>query len=452
MRKLFILVFLSFLLTSCNMDFLLETPYASYEYDIKTDSLHKNGPLVTHAMPSTGDVKCLVVPINFDSSNKTDTYLDNIKTAFSASSDAIKYESVSSYYYKSSNGVLKLSFDVLDWYTPKSDQTYYESYSKKNVTGFDILCEEVLSFLDESIDFNEYDSDKDGYIDAIWLVYNKIADKSSDFWWAYTSLSDYNKTYDGLKTYAISFASTSFMKNSESYYVDASTYIHETGHLLGLDDYYSYNPSVYDPVFGADMMDSNLGDHCSLSKILLGWVKPTVVTESGDYVLNPFSSSDGSGNVLLVSNHPVKTIYDEYYLIDFYTPTNLNKNQGLFLGKLNQSSSGVRVYKVNANINFDSYNRPAISDDPYYSTAFKYNNSMLFNPIVKLLGAKVDKSYLSVYSNKIANSDFLYTEKSAQFGTEVWQDNKYIDGSKLNFSMKILSIADVANVTITLEV
>ena len=66
---------------------------------------------------------------------------------------------------------------------------------------------------------------------------------------------DSKKEYDGKKTFAVSFASTSFMNNDEKYYVDSSTYIHETGHLLGLDDYYSYNPNTIGKVYGADMMD-----------------------------------------------------------------------------------------------------------------------------------------------------------------------------------------------------
>ena len=99
-------------------------------------------------------------------------------------------------------------------------------------------------------------------------------------------------------------------------------------------------------------MDGNLGDHSSLSKILLGWVKPNIVTKSGDYSLNPFSKEDGSGNVLLIANHEVSTIYDEYILIDYFTNEGLNKNQGLFLGDLNQSVNGIRVYYANATINF----------------------------------------------------------------------------------------------------
>lgn len=451
MRKLFILLLLAFSLTSCSLKLFEITKEEKYEYNLDTDSLHKNGPLVTHAMPSIGNVKCLVIPINFESRNKLYSVDKNIENVFNGKSDTIKYESVSSYYEKSSNKLLNLEFTILDWYTPNYNSSYYESYSKKQDSGVDLLVDEALSYYDDKIDYSSFDSDSDGYIDGLWLLYNKEAQRESDFWWAYTSLSDGTKEFDGKKTFGVSFASTSFMNNEASYYVDASTYIHETGHLLGLDDYYSYNPTTSGGLYGADMMDGNLGDHSSLSKILLGWVKPTIVEKSGDYTLNPFSKEDGSGNVLLVSNHQISTIYDEYILIDYFTPEGLNKNQGLFLTKLNQSTSGIRVYYANATINFDSNGYPTMTDDTYYQSGFKYNNSNQFRKMLKLLGANVDETIYGLGSNRLANADFLYTEKNLELGVDVWSDLTYADSSRLNFTMKVNSLGDVANITINLE-
>ncbi len=451
MRKLFILLLLAFSLTSCSLKLFEITKEEKYEYNLDTDSLHKNGPLVTHAMPSIGNVKCLVIPINFESRNKLYSVDKNIENVFNGKSDTIKYESVSSYYEKSSNKLLNLEFTILDWYTPNYNSSYYESYSKKQDSGVDLLVDEALSYYDDKIDYSSFDSDSDGYIDGLWLLYNKEAQRESDFWWAYTSLSDGTKEFDGKKTFGVSFASTSFMNNEASYYVDASTYIHETGHLLGLDDYYSYNPTTSGGLYGADMMDGNLGDHSSLSKILLGWVKPTIVEKSGDYTLNPFSKEDGSGNVLLVSNHQISTIYDEYILIDYFTPEGLNKSQGLFLTKLNQSTSGIRVYYANATINFDSNGYPTMTDDTYYQSGFKYNNSNQLRKMLKLLCANVDETIYGLGSNRLANADFLYTEKTLELGVDVWSDLTYADSSRLNFTMKVNSLGDVANITINLE-
>ena len=152
MRKLLLLIFLVFSLSACNLVFFNTDKKEEYSYNLEIDSLHTNGPLVTHAMPSKGDVKCLVIPINFISKNKSYSISDNINNAFNGSSDDIKYESVSSYYLKSSNHLLNLSFKILDWYTPNYDFSYYESYSKKQETGVDILLAEARESLKRTPD------------------------------------------------------------------------------------------------------------------------------------------------------------------------------------------------------------------------------------------------------------------------------------------------------------
>ena len=91
MRKLFILLLLAFSLTSCSLKLFEITKEEKYEYNLDIDSLHKNGPLVTHAMPSIGNVKCLVIPINFESRNKLYSVDKNIENAFNGKNDTIYY-------------------------------------------------------------------------------------------------------------------------------------------------------------------------------------------------------------------------------------------------------------------------------------------------------------------------------------------------------------------------
>ena len=53
--------------------------------------------------------------------------------------------------------------------------------------------------------------------------------------------------------------------------LDSHVLIHETGHMLGLNDYYNtYGDSTYSPLGGLDMMDGDFGDNNPYSKILLG--------------------------------------------------------------------------------------------------------------------------------------------------------------------------------------
>lgn len=118
---------------------------------------------------------------------------------------------------------------------------------------------------------------------------------------------------------------------------------------------------------------------------------------------------------------------------------------------MNQSVNGIRVYYANATINFDSNHSPIMTDDEYYQSGFKYSNSNMFTKMLQLLGAKINDNLYSITSNRLANADFLYTEKSLKFGIDAWTEFKYLDNTKVNFKMKVNSIGDVANITITME-
>ena len=79
------------------------------------------------------------------------------------------------------------------------------------------------------------------------------------------------------------------------------------------------------------------------------------------------------------------------------------------------------------------------------------DNSNQFRKMLKLLGANVDETIYGWGSNRLANADFLYTEKNLELGVDVWSDLTYADSSRLNFTMKVNSLGDVANITINLE-
>ncbi len=148
---------------------------------------------------------------------------------------------------------------------------------------------------------------------------------------------------------------------------------------------------------------------------------------------------------MLISNHAVTSIYDEYFLIDYYTPDGLNENQNMFRYGIS-SSRGIRVYHVNAKISFDSSGNVSVGESEYYSTGFKYNNSNANNKFVSLLKAN------SIDEKDILNSSlsglYLYTTLSLQFGSSVYQNYQYFDGSSLNFKFNVLGLGDKAKISL----
>ena len=108
---------------------------------------------------------------------------------------------------------------------------------------------------------------------------------------------------------------------------DAHTFIHETGHLMGLNDYYDYFNKNESLAGGSIMQDNNICDHDPMSKYLYGWTTPTIVTDKNkeetiEIELRPFESS---GDTLLLAPAFNDTSLDEYILMEYYTPTGINE-------------------------------------------------------------------------------------------------------------------------------
>ena len=147
-----------------------------------------------------------------------------------------------------------------------------------------------------------FDSDKDGCIDVVELVY------SAPFYATYVNEKGEEVPIDNEKFWAYC-GGTSTEGNKEkprlskwawqSYYTtveggtfdsdgkwrawtceeisdgiakpDAHTIVHETGHAMGLPDYYDYDYKT-SPLGAVDMQDHNVGDHSAHSKNWWAWL------------------------------------------------------------------------------------------------------------------------------------------------------------------------------------
>lgn len=429
--------------------------YAKFEEGTATthfdNNLKKDGPLTQEAFPSLGNPNMLVIPVNLDSTYKTDKVLNDIKIAFSGTEEETGWESLTSYYKESSYGKLNINVEFTDWFTPSKTADYYNTYDSDNNDGSNLILHEALSYFDSTIDFSKYDNDNDGYIDGVWLIYNSAVNYESDdsLYWAFTSWDYSEQKYDDKYAYYYAFAGIDFMYEETTSYdttnikVDAHTYIHETGHLMGLDDYYDYNDEVgaKGGLWGADMMDFNVGDHGPINKMLLGWIDPIVVTETTTIDLKSFTEN---GDVLLVSNKTPDSIYEEYFLIEFYTSTGLNKND-LPIQCTNGDCYGIRIMHVDANKNI--VNGEVQLAGTYYQTGFKYNNSDTDYKFINMLRA--DYSSSSNSESRCTDAS-LFTPTSKVFGVDVCKTYKLHDGTTLFFTMTVNSMTkDNANVTIT---
>lgn len=321
----------------------------------------------SYVYPSTGTHNILVIPVKVKdyASVCNDTTRQRISDTFFGASSATGWESVASYYAKSSFGNLIINGTVSDWFDCGYTASEIASLSA-SLTGYDptwTILEEAVAWYEKKYDTNcaSFDYNGDGLIDGVWLVYSAPfyssgSDLNKNVFWAYTysdySVSQVTSTRVG---YHYCWASYDFMyEGYGSSQLDAHTYIHETGHLLGLDDYYASsslpNTRNYAPMGCIDMMDYNVIDHDAFSKFALGWIHPFVVTDACTVTLKPASTS-GQAILIPTSDGWNGSAFDEYMLLEYYTPTINNQKDSESAydnGVRGFTENGVRIYHVDA--------------------------------------------------------------------------------------------------------
>ena len=322
--------------------------------------------------PTVGAPGVLVIPVEFSDRTASSLGYDisNIKKAFEKNGEN-DYFSVYDYYFKSSLGKLNLDITVVDeWFMPSKASTYYANYTidyegEKTLIGDQLVMDEALKYLDKTMDLSKFDSDNNGIIDAVVLVTTLKIDAETEFYWAYrfwniyTNSDEYYFEYDEVSAKDYLWASYEFLHEDTNLTGDYSnkdiinpyTFIHEFGHILGADDY--YDTHYYgSPLGGYDIMDRTLGDHNPYTKFNLGWITSSrlVVTDSTvTLTLEDFSKN---GDTIIIANNFDVTlgVYQEYYVLMYYTDSELNSGIGGYFDK-----NGIVVYHVDASLFYEEY-------------------------------------------------------------------------------------------------
>jgi M6 family metalloprotease-like protein len=420
-------------------------PFVLSGFDTIQDELDVIG------IPATGDVKILVFAVDFSDYPAAASGVDlaDIETAFNGLASETDYESVNSYYLESSRGALDLTADVYGFYRAQKPSSYYEDqYENATSCPDSDLIYELLTEYDDVIDYNDYDANHDGYLDGVYVVYTAPVsyDYGLDLWWAYQDIYIYEgDVFDetgpgtGAEPYYFVWAGTDFLLEGRDG-LDARTWIHETGHMLGLEDYYDlddYVNSNAGGLGGADMMDNNVGDHNPFSKLSLGWIDPIIIEGSCTVDLEAYVAT---GKTLLVIDEWNGTIFDEYFLIIFYTP------EGLYEEDANKvfSNTGVLIYHIDARIDA-GYNE----NWAYYSI-YNCNNTDTAHKLVKIIEADEDGD-IDKYWNA-EDSDLFQTGDS--LGGNVYPDYGWYFASPapmpLVISIGVIDL-DSASITVTFE-
>ncbi len=374
--------------------------------------------------PSTGKVPLLVIPVITPGDEKlaTASNWNLINKAFFGNSNDLYFESVHSYYYKSSYGQLDFTGGTTGFFNPASVDSRYNKFSGYTEDNVFELPQIALNWAEKEyhLNLNDYDSNNDGYVDGIWFVYLHKASATNTMTWAFTSSTNMeNTTNEKPIANCFGWASIDFINDAyfkETTYgpflnqdCDAHVLIHETGHMLGLKDYYSYNSSgttnTYAPLGQADMMDNNVGDQNPYSKLYLGWITPYIVY--GDCTITIPSSQKKDAVIIIPNDNKTfkknsdgKILFntmDEYLVIDYYTDKNMNQYDYDCYSVDHIQGSGARVYHVDNRMikvtPTDYSYEYSIYDDPY--TPFEEGNTDRIYKVISNTesGSRAESSY-----------------------------------------------------------
>lgn len=422
---------------------------------------HKNRYI---SMNTTGISNILVIPVDFEDCTcltinvKPSDYFANVENAFFGDSSATIYESVASYFDKSSYGKLKIKGKVVhDFF-----RSPY-SVSALNQGDYKDQQQKIPDLYTQAIDWytKKYGDISDFYINGnksygvpIYFVYTQPYAKTSEsVFWAYTFLTGSLFSWSSYYTLNLDY------RNKP----DAHTLIHETGHLLSLRDYYATNGSKFGPTGRIDMMDYSIGDETAYSKMILNWVRPYVVTGNSTLTIKPLSESR---DLILLSNDWNGSVLDEYLLIELFAPTNLNEydseigNSSAIL----PSNPGIKVYHVDSRAAFFTYNtgrndsvpqgyvgRDKLSKDNYrvgiaHNNAYEEKSEFTKPSLYHLLENHDRQTFKE---NQMATMETFWY-KGDDFGVSCFKDFTFNNGAKLGYTFTVDSLnSEAATITFT---
>ncbi len=296
--------------------------------------------------PHVGTPKALVIMVDFSDQRFQYTKNDINKllngTGYDTSSGYHGYGSAAQYFNDCSNGKFRPKFDIVGPYHLSKS---YTVYGKGNDDTSSFL-KDVCTIANNDVDFTQYDSDNDGYVDLVYIIYAGYSaqwgdQKNPNAIWPKSGIGDYG-TYDGKHVYRygvnneLAFYPSVWqdMKVDEAtfkpYLSGIGVFLHEMSHTMGLPDFYPTvtwsDISKYDnqSMEEWDLMDGGENSYYGFyptpytawERELMGWTeKMDTLKNPANVTLTPLANG---GKGLRVMNDNDAT-GNEYYILESIT-------------------------------------------------------------------------------------------------------------------------------------
>lgn len=302
------------------------------------------------------------------------------KTPHSSETRYDGYSSVAQFFRDASYGSFNPVFELYGPYTSDKNHDYYGH--KNGDTRKLELFKDAVHKADNDIDFTQYDSNNDGRVDMVYILYAgagaNLSQDNNDVWPACFSTAGSYTTADGMKIGILGGANELAIKDHPtigSPRAGVGVTCHEISHGLGLPDLYwtlktpptdpqgyvDYNncgPEDWDLMDGGENLYNAMWpcQYTAWERDIMGWLKIEQLTQPTTVTLFPLNKE--GGKAYRVTNPANK---NEYYIIENYQCDEWNKyiaNQygtGLMITHVNATSSGLSMTPNN------TYGKPNIT-------------------------------------------------------------------------------------------
>jgi M6 family metalloprotease-like protein len=365
-------------------------------------------PPAWEGMPTAGTVRVLALLISFNDYPGTTTPDYFASRLFGDGVGGPPFDSLRDFYLRSSYDRLTIEGNVLGWY----QAPYARSTVAETDAGRQNLIKEALNFYEaQGHDFSQYDNDGDGAVDYFCVFWAGPHGEWAEFWWGYyTWFGDSSFRLDGKRLTNYSWQWELYNYPSGTF--NPSTIIHETGHALGVPDYYDYDDAVGPDggVGNLDIMDGT-GDHNCFSKFMLDWIAPTVVP-GGTRTVSLRASGLYPDALLFMPGAVGSEIFGEFFMVQ--NRLRSGNDTGLFTG-----SDGLVVWHVDARLNA-------------WGSDFLYDNSYTDHKLLRLMEAD-GLEEIETFSASADAGD--YYKAGASFGPLTFPDTSRYGGTPTSMLM-----------------
>ncbi len=266
--------------------------------------------------PLAGSPKSLIILVNFSdvAFNSTTANQDFVDLLNKAGYNLYGSKgSARDYFRRASNGVFDPEFVVVGPYTLPNNREYYgeqEGDAVDKRPGNMIV--DACKLADVDIDYTEFDENKDGYIDNVFVYYaghNQAEGGGTNTVWPHRSYIVSEFKFDGVQLG--DYACTSeFRGSSGTSMCGIGTFVHEFGHVLSLPDLYDTQYSGHETLGSWDVMDNGSYNsngripptYSAYERFFLGWMTPKQLTDDVKIELDPISISN-SAYLVAASKH-----------------------------------------------------------------------------------------------------------------------------------------------------